>query len=497
MAYVKINTTGSAARAINYGSHKLGNEREGLVAGGVNCDPETAKQQMEMTRCTWGKNDKVQGHVVIQSFKEGEITPSEANKLGLEMTKKLLAAKGLPDQEAVVFTHQDSVGHCIHNHIVINSVNPTTGQKINMHNELQRAREISDTLCRERGLSTISEPAKLRYTQSERGIIDRGQESWKDNIRTAVDAYAPVCRDFADFQRRLQGRGIGVELHGDKHVTYSMQVGGKLMKCRGNKLGADYDRGRINNLEQSYAKSAQYELHVNFESVQKCHPNIKLSDGLKAIKSAGEFVKDLSNKIDAESKKSASQICIDQAQWIVKTSGKAALMPVKLATKTIAQIGQIAGYVPVVGKPVQLLLGLPNALVKLIDNKPDIPTPKNKEDKKDNGYSILRRWNAEQNTLNTSEGSNDEQQQAKEPTPPQQAAEQQQFQKEQESRNFDGSLKATLKMALDLKGDHKTPLDAKNALADVQRELDYTLLSKCEQEGLRETRELQREMGGR
>ena len=487
MAYVKMSTTQCAARAINYGSHKLGEEREGLVAGGVNCDPKTAKQQMEMTRHTWGKNDKIQAHVLIQSFKEGEISPADANKLGVEFTKKLLAEKGLSDQEAVVFTHQDSIGKCIHNHIVVNSVNPTTGEKIDMHNELKRARTLSDALCKERGLSVIHEPAKTRYTQAEQGIVMRGAESWKDNIRTAVDQAAPISRDFADFKRRLQQQGVDVKLTGDKHETYSMDENGKMLKVRGNKLGADYDRSRVNDLSKTYGKAAQYELHCNFESVQKCHPSVKLSDGLKALKGVKEFLPDL-QKIDQLSKKDAGQIVLDECAWIVKKGAKAAVMPIKLTAKTLDTIGSIVGHVPVVGKPVQFLLGVPSFFMKIVDHATNSPAPEKKKEKEPkNGYEVLHKWNKEQQAL-------DKQEPPKQDKPPQQAAAQQQYAKQQESKNYDGSLKETLKMATDVDGKHVTPLDAKNLLAKQRAELDYTLLDKVDREALQEQRSLEREM---
>ena len=93
MATIKLGTTGSANRLISY-AEKKAVEREG-----VDCNPEYAKSQFATTRELYGKTDGIQAHHVIQSFKPGEITPDQANKVGLDLAKKL--GKG---HECVVYT---------------------------------------------------------------------------------------------------------------------------------------------------------------------------------------------------------------------------------------------------------------------------------------------------------------------------------------------------------------------------------------------------------
>ncbi|GAA3316231.1 hypothetical protein GCM10020331_012790 [Ectobacillus funiculus] len=111
------------------------------------------------------KNEGIQAHHIIQSFKPGEVTPEQANEIGQELAKEI--AKG---HEAVVYTHTDK-DH-VHNHIIINSVNYENGRKYNASKEeLYRIREVSDRLCQERNLSVVKGyTAPTRYTLAEKNL---------------------------------------------------------------------------------------------------------------------------------------------------------------------------------------------------------------------------------------------------------------------------------------------------------------------------------------
>src|SRR5699024_12631485 len=68
-----------------------------------NLDIDYAKSQMKQTRELFSKNDGIQAHHVIQSFKPDEVTPEKANQVGLELAKKLA-----PNHEVAVYTHDDT-----------------------------------------------------------------------------------------------------------------------------------------------------------------------------------------------------------------------------------------------------------------------------------------------------------------------------------------------------------------------------------------------------
>ena len=177
MATTKLGNTKSASRAINY-AEKRAEEKSGL-----NCDVDYAKSAFKQTRALYGKENGVQAHTVIQSFKPGEVTPEQCNQLGLELAEKIA-----PNHQVAVYTHTDK-DH-IHNHIVINSINLETGKKYQSNKQQRELVKLqNDEICRKNGLSVPErDTAKLRYTQAESALLDKGKTSWKDELRENIES---------------------------------------------------------------------------------------------------------------------------------------------------------------------------------------------------------------------------------------------------------------------------------------------------------------------
>src|SRR5699024_12105599 len=72
---------------------------------------------------------------------------------------------------------------------------------------------------------------------------DRGQPTWKDQIRQAVDSTMSnqLIHDFETFRDDLKQKAIDVWERG-KDLTY--QLTGTNYKARGKKLGTAYEKGR-------------------------------------------------------------------------------------------------------------------------------------------------------------------------------------------------------------------------------------------------------------
>lgn len=235
MATIKLSTTKVANRLISY-VEKRAMEREG-----IDCPHEYAKSQMAATRALWGKRDGIQAHHVIQSFRPGEVTPSLANQIGQELALKI--AKGY---ECVVYTHADK--EHIHNHIVINSVSYNDGRKFHAHGKdaIEKFREVSDRLCKERGLSIVKEPyAQQRFARAEYGLAKRGQMSWKDEIREVIDHEKQHSKSYEDFKKNLLGKyNIEIKERG-KIISFKHPDSQKFV--RGKTLGLAYERGTLEN----------------------------------------------------------------------------------------------------------------------------------------------------------------------------------------------------------------------------------------------------------
>lgn len=232
MATIKLSTTKNANALLKYA------EKRAEVSNSLDCDVDYVRNQFKATREIWGKSGGIQAHHVIQSFKPDEVDPQQANEIGLQLAEKM--AKG---HEVVVYTHTDK-DH-IHNHIVINAVNYEDGRKFHAHGQdaIDRFRDVSDELCKEHGLSVVEErSADVRYTLAEQSLLEKGESSWKDEIRTAIDQAKEQTASFEDFQECLKDQGVQATLRG-KNITYEHLESNK--KVRGTKLGLAYEKETI------------------------------------------------------------------------------------------------------------------------------------------------------------------------------------------------------------------------------------------------------------
>ena len=231
MATTKLGNTKSASRAINY-AEKRAEEKSGL-----NCDVDYAKSSFKQTRALYGKENGVQAHTIIQSFKPGEVTPGQCNQLGLELAEKIA-----PNHQVAIYTHTDK--EHVHNHIVINSIDLETGRKYQSNKEQRDfVKQANDDICREHGLSVPErDTAKLRYTQAEKSLIEKDQYSWKDDLREKIENAKDHTSDFKSFSEHLEKSGIEFKVRG-KNVSYKPENVNKWV--RGKTLGEDYDKGAL------------------------------------------------------------------------------------------------------------------------------------------------------------------------------------------------------------------------------------------------------------
>jgi hypothetical protein len=244
LATIQRGTTKVANKLISYA------EKRAVVRDGLECSADFAKTQFKATREMWGKNDEIQAHHVIQSFKPNEIDPEKANKIGMELAKKIA-----PGFEVAVYTHADK-DH-IHNHIVINSVNPETGKKYHAHgkDELFKIRAASDQLCLENDLSVVKEHnSPVRYTLAEKALLEKGEISWKDEVRQAIDHSKNEVSSFSDLEKSLKENfDIEMKLRGN---TISFKHPEQKRFIRGKSLGFNYE---MEGLEHEFNRQIERE----------------------------------------------------------------------------------------------------------------------------------------------------------------------------------------------------------------------------------------------
>ena len=237
VTYIR-SVRGDPARTIRYAAdpEKTRGERE-LVTG-INCIPDLAQQQFAQTSLWWGKEDGVRCYHLYQSFSSGEILPEEANRIGTELVSGLWGDRF----EAVVATHCNT--DTVHNHIVINAVSFKDGRKFeNSRGTYPMIREESDRICREHGLSVVTEPRGRRENWKERQAEKRGLPTVRGSVRNDIDAAVASSRTWNDFLRFLRERGYEFSPPEEDSVSGKgpgLRPRGASGFFRYENLGADY-----------------------------------------------------------------------------------------------------------------------------------------------------------------------------------------------------------------------------------------------------------------
>lgn len=202
------------------------------------CDSRTADAEFALSKKCYKditgreqKNDVI-AYQVRQSFKPGEVTPEEANKIGYEFAQRFL--KG--NNAFIVCTHIDR--HHVHNHIIWNSTNLDCTAKFRDFKRSGKAvRLLSDTICVEHGLSIIENPKKHGMNYGE-WLGDDKKLSHRDKIKMLIDellTHNPT--DFKALFTLLKDNGVEVKQRGN---TISIRLGNKGKFARFSSLGEGY-----------------------------------------------------------------------------------------------------------------------------------------------------------------------------------------------------------------------------------------------------------------
>ena len=136
---------------IDYARNSNKTEKEYFVTG-INCEPNSAYEEMQDTKKYYNKEDKILAFHAYQSFKEGEVSPELAHKIGVQLANEMWG-----DRFQVIVTTHLNTNH-IHNHFVLNSVSYVDGKKYYSNRaNTGRLRHTSDEICNEYGLSVLEE----------------------------------------------------------------------------------------------------------------------------------------------------------------------------------------------------------------------------------------------------------------------------------------------------------------------------------------------------
>ena len=164
----------------------------GELISSYECDYMTADVEFLLSKAKYkaatGREQRRDADVLCyqirQSFKPGEITPEEANRVGYETAMRWTKGK----YAFFVATHTDR--QHIHNHIYYNSTSLDCSHKFRDFIGSARAvRRLSDRVCLENDLSVITSPRlhnKGRFLHYGAWLGAERQPSYKERLRAAI-----------------------------------------------------------------------------------------------------------------------------------------------------------------------------------------------------------------------------------------------------------------------------------------------------------------------
>ena len=214
--------------------------QQGELVSSYECSPLTAdeefmlsKRQYELMTGRRQKSDVI-AYQIRQSFKPGEITAEEANKVGYELAMRFTKGK----YAFIVATHTDR--EHIHNHIIYNSTALDSTRKFRdfLLSGLAVQR-LSDLICLEHQLSVIEIKP---YRERQKRKLYPPKESNRDRLCGAIDnILAKKPKDYEDFLQKLEQQGYEV-----KRGKYTSVKGARQKRfIRFRTLGAGYSEEEL------------------------------------------------------------------------------------------------------------------------------------------------------------------------------------------------------------------------------------------------------------
>ena len=228
--------------------------QHGELVSSYECSPLTvdeefmlSKRQYELMTGRRQKSDVI-AYQVRQSFKPGEVTPEEANRIGYEFAERFLKGK----HAFIVATHTDRAH--IHNHIIYNSTALDGRKKFrNFWLSTFAVQRLSDLICLEHQLSTIEYKP---YRERQKRIVYPPKESNRDRLCGIIDTIlAEKPEDYEAFLQKLEQQGYEV-----KRGKYTSVKGARQKRfIRFRTLGTGYGEDEIKAVLEGKAKRQPYQ----------------------------------------------------------------------------------------------------------------------------------------------------------------------------------------------------------------------------------------------
>lgn len=246
----------------DYDNLKYETEEDCYISA-LNCSTHRAYKDMMLTKELYGKRNGILGYHSFQSFKENEVTPTQAHLIGVKLAEQLWGDRF----EVIISTHINT--NHIHNHFVVNSVSFKDGKKYHDSRETYALiRQTSDALCEEYGLSVVKDKKidKVNYDNYYKKHITTN--NYYVFTKQDIDKAIGMAVSYKDFLNIIEKMGYEI-----KERACKLSIRGRNYKRNiriERAFGSDYSieniNKRIDNINipripfiEDYNKDYKYE----------------------------------------------------------------------------------------------------------------------------------------------------------------------------------------------------------------------------------------------
>ena len=226
------------ADVLSYAKDEEKTERE-LYVDGINCNVAIARDQFITVKEQYQKTDGIQAYHGYLSFKEQNITPELAQKIGMEFANEIWGNRF----QVVVTTHLNTTH--LHCHFVVNSVSFVDGKRLwGEEKAWFKFRTVADRICEKYGLYYNPKPNRSKqssyyYRQEQAGMPTR-----HTMVREAIDEAIAHSTNLRSFDYALTQMGYEHSLS-ESRKYWTIVPKGYTKPIRLKNLGEDYTEEAI------------------------------------------------------------------------------------------------------------------------------------------------------------------------------------------------------------------------------------------------------------
>ena len=239
----------------------------------------------------WNKDTgRMYVHNIISWHKDEQITSEQALEFGKEFAEKWFSGF-----QTLVAVHKDK--EHIHCHLVTNSVSYEDGRKLhNTKKDLERMKQLTNQMCRERGLTVAEKGKHFDGSQIEKGEViawskdkynlfrQQVKDSFVADCAMAVLKALENCISKEKFIEKMKQFGWNVNwTEKRKHITFQNQDGKKVRDSRATEELRNYYRELDATIADArgitdQAQSGEGYSRTEFRESERVHANTEKAD---------------------------------------------------------------------------------------------------------------------------------------------------------------------------------------------------------------------------